>query len=678
MSCTACRAALALLLLAAAALAPPDARACTASSQDSFTVGNKSTDSSCNFDSIQDAIYAATCPAGTRIYITPERTYAGQHLIVQDKNISLIGRGTGTKCNTLVAACGIAFPCPTHPLLTLNGGSGSLIQVRGTSTVLVQYLTLTGASNGGNGGGIDFQGNGTLTLATSSVESSTASSGGGINFQGNGDVTLDHSTVEDNTAASGYGGGIRYDGAGTLTLTNTVVSGNTAGPVPLSGGDNPGYGGGISLKGDGGDATLVIGANTQLVENTANGQGGAGAGGGAIRLDGAATLEMTAAGSWIYANHAPYGNGGGILMVDGTAHIGAVAYAQAPLIYQNDALNGGGLAIFATPSYPGDAEIFAVDPTHPVRIEANRATSKGGALYVKSYYSSSDQRVASANLGGVRIDDNAAPDGAAIYADFDSSSGYTLGGQVSIHPGYCAAGVDCNTVSDNNSLDATFLNPTNGATIVIRSSAKLDGRSFRMSGNHGGYAIWASGDYAGLTLADCLLAANTTGAELLRADSGVYSYIERCTFAYNTIGAAQAMVANGNFTLIESIISQPSIDAVSHGAGFTANNIVADDATGLPFAADIVEADPLFVDKQHGDFRLLVAQIGAGIVVSPAVDFALTTDANLLDIAGRPRDQDVGAQPNRYGPRDLGAYEMQPISDRVFGTGFGDPLLWAF
>jgi hypothetical protein len=33
---------------------------------------------------------------------------------------------------------------------------------------------------------------------------------------------------------------------------------------------------------------------------------------------------------------------------------------------------------------------------------------------------------------------------------------------------------------------------------------------------------------------------------------------------------------------------------------------------------------------------------------------------------------DVAFLVDRFGPRDLGAYEMQPIPDRLFVNGFGD------
>ena len=47
------------------------------------------------------------------------------------------------------------------------------------------------------------------------------------------------------------------------------------------------------------------------------------------------------------------------------------------------------------------------------------------------------------------------------------------------------------------------------------------------------------------------------------------------------------------------------------------------------------------------------------------------------DIDGRPRPTDVAGVTNRFGAFDLGAFEMQPITDRIFANGYGDLFLLA-
>jgi len=72
---TACLRLFALLLVGCVALRVADATACSATTQDVFTVGNKAADSSCNYGSIQDAINAATCATGTKIILNASGDY---------------------------------------------------------------------------------------------------------------------------------------------------------------------------------------------------------------------------------------------------------------------------------------------------------------------------------------------------------------------------------------------------------------------------------------------------------------------------------------------------------------------------------------------------------------------------------------------------------------------------
>jgi len=60
------------------------------------------------------------------------------------------------------------FPCPTYPLETISGCAGS-------------------------GGGIDYDGTGTLTIDTSSIADHPADYGGGINFKGSNGYAELHS-----------------------------------------------------------------------------------------------------------------------------------------------------------------------------------------------------------------------------------------------------------------------------------------------------------------------------------------------------------------------------------------------------------------------------------------------------------------------------------------------------
>lgn len=199
------------------------AYACTATQQDLLYVGDKSTDAACDYNTIQEAITAATCPAGTKIYITDEYMYTAQHLGISNQNVTLIGRAPGAHCG-LALACGPIIACPTVPQETISGSGhtgDSVITIRGASNVTLQYLTISNGHDAadGSGGGIDYDGTGTLTLDTSTVSGNTAGYGGGINIKGtSGQATLTllaRTLIVANTAGVS-GGGIRLEGTSRL------------------------------------------------------------------------------------------------------------------------------------------------------------------------------------------------------------------------------------------------------------------------------------------------------------------------------------------------------------------------------------------------------------------------------------------------------------------------------
>jgi hypothetical protein len=127
--------------------------------------------------------------------------------------------------------------------------------------------------------------------------------------------------------------------------------------------------------------------------------------------------------------------------------------------------------------------------------------------------------------------------------------------------------------------------------------------------------------------------------------------------------------------LNDSIIDEGSqIDAVvfsGNGSNLTAQYNIAGDTTGFPAGLTNMQVRPTFVDVVNGDYRLFYGIQGGSLVKSLGIDYAPT--AGGVDIRGLARDQAIYSP--MYGVRDIGAYEMQGVGDRIFIDTFGDSVL---
>ncbi|HEX6833914.1 MAG TPA: hypothetical protein VF132_10320, partial [Rudaea sp.] len=476
--------------------------ACTATTPDVFTVG-ATTDHDCTYHTLSDAVTAATCPAGTKIYLTDSISYTGQ-INITDKNISLIGKPDGVHCGPLTAACGTLLPCPTAPLRTISG----TLKIRGTSNVTIQYLTISNGhgvadSHGTTyGGGIDYAATGTLHITTSSIEDNTANNGGGIRFQG-------------------------YGGSAELFLhSHTLIDGNEA--------TNGGSGGGLRVEGD-------------------------------------ALVHIDEPAIWIHDNIAA-DKGGGIAIVGGsTVHIGSSGDAlfgtPVGVVSYNTANHGGGIAVIAESTGAAAVDIYPTDANHPVRIDHNKAHSTGGGIYADSWVSggvSIDSAGGYVFMGGGHIDDNKAKEGSGIYLDVDSNKGSYL----NLYSGYCAVGVECNTVSNNLAVDIDHQDgsgndlPTAGSAMLLQTQSYLVGRQLTMRGNHGAHALRVADSLDGqLELDTCLFAGNVTTDYLIAMGDATATFTQ-CTFADNTVGSPALIHTAPTFTLTNSIFKQGSVRAI--------------------------------------------------------------------------------------------------------------------
>lgn len=602
-------------------------------------VGDTASDKNCTDNTIQDAIDNTTCP-NTTIYITSEHKYLAQHLLIEGKTLSLVG----TDSPTCSIGPGNQRPdevedTPLTPLITLSGAghSGdSVISIQDNSNVTLQFLTITGGASD----------------------------------------------------KDQFGGGIYYKGQGSLTLNTTDVTQNFAG-----------YGGGINIEGSGSGATLTL-DRVQIAFNTAQYNGGG------IRAEGTTHIYMLDASSSISFNHTvgpdsidPNGGHGGGIALFGPA---IADLASPAALLSNSATYGGGIAVLATSSGNATARLFGTNGL-TVGVLQNRASVIGGAAFVHSTATGSDATLGALCAENFRIDANIAPQGAAIFGDgeTDGSLGsyqteiyFNSDTDCEVEPTVASLGAatcttqPCNELSENLTEDGSD-QPTDGAVLAFNMVGTFDLNRFAMRNNNAGNLMSVlDTNFAGgnAPIRSCLIADNHTSHEVIYEDHADMS-IRNCTFANNTIDHGSVFFADHGFQLNDSIVWQPGNSIIDYqddncGNCEITNNDLSNDTSTFAFGSVVLQPDdPLFVDLSNADSDLrdyhLVAFLQNRIVTaSEAIDAAPTNTGDGKDLDGNPTDVDVllVKDPNPGWWHDIGAYEAQPITDRIFGDTFGDRL----
>ena len=187
-----------------------------------------------------------------------------------------------------------------------------------------------------------------------------------------------------------------------------------------------------------------------------------------------------------------------------------------------------------------------------------------------------------------------------------------------------------------------------------------------------------AGDDASAALTSCLISSNNNSRELIYVSGNATPLtIGNCTLAADIINASHVIHDESDFTMIDSIIYELGTLAIDYSGNpdnFVVHNVLSNDISTLPNASDVITGDPMFVNAAGGDFHLLAYKQGGSVFGSPAIDFAPPVVGDDRDLDGNPRDQDVPSFANLFGDRDLGAFEAQPIVDRVFADAFGDRI----
>jgi hypothetical protein len=575
----------------------------------------------CTHATIQAAIDDADVPnALNLIIVTRSLAYTAQALHVDGKKVWMRG-GFDTCAQTTASG--------STTISGEGGGHDSVLTITGSDNhVVLQDLSIIRGDevDDGFGGGIDFRGNGLLSLVGTSVGQNHAGYGGGINVSaegGHAELQVETGSVILNNIAQFSGGGVRLWGDARLLMEadNTQITGNEA---------------------------LGINPGTQQPE---------------------------------------YGFGGGIeVIAPALAEIGSPGLGNNGAIFNNSARRGGGIAVMGEGGN-GDfanAKLYSTNALRPGRVQGNRASASGGGIYVmpnsdtfpdglsRAYFCASD----------FRIDGNAAPQGAAIHADVSHDGiGTSEGGHVWLNSG-CVGGVPsdnvaCTGSSGCNSIDENVTrtsagDPVAGATIAIEEAADLALDRVQLRRNRGGQVLRhldeGTEDDDG-RLRNCLVADNVVSGHLLLAEGGADLLLEKCTFANNSIGA-NAMIEGSDFvTVRRSIIDQPGKTSVSGANHVTAEQVVATEIASLggeQFGLVVLDR-PRFVDAEHGDYHQMAASRG--------VDFAPADAPGATDLDRAPRSVDLTVVPDWLGgAADAGAYERQALLPLVRNESFAGGL----
>lgn len=482
---------------------------------------------------------------------------------------------------------------------------------------------------------------------------------------GPGVVVLENLQI---TGGSAFrGGGIFYeaanagDGADTLILRRTNVVENEAAVS----------GGGIYFSSaTGRPAELVLEEDTGIFRNIARGFAPM-EGGGGLYLSGNATLHAEGHRLFFEGNFT-FGDGGAIYLAQpASADIGS-AYWDRPTFHANFANQEGGaihVDVTTASAAPSMVRLYSIIADRPMQFALNQATELGGAI---SVFGSEPSARASICTRNINFNGNRANAGSALrltHANYGFCGGVTFPA-TAVAP--CQPRSLCNRIEGHGGMQRQ------GASLIRLRGASADLRESRILSNTvDSLGIADIGSDSDLNLINSLVAETqhaTTQERFLFSMEGINPMLNLThTTVSQPAGAGSRLlygVGNGaaSVRIENSILDLPE----AFGGGFlglsdgevSLNHVLM---SWMPSIAAnptvIADRNPQFTPD--GSYRLLPT--------SPAVDFAPHGSGFAHDIDGNPRI-DLRRVQNRFGPIDLGAYEVQSdlASSEVFLDGFED------
>ena len=468
------------------------------------------------------------------------------------------------------------------------------------------HRVLTIAGAGGSDPSDDIN----VTVDSLAIRSGLSDYGGGIAVLDGVNLLLTDSLIENNQATIGnrLGGGLSFGQTGSSIIRNTTINNNFSGV----------NGGAISIA----DRHQLLVENSTLSNNRADQFGGAidsSSGDVVIRLIGGRMAENTSA-----------LGGGAISLADSVSSANGVSLFIDGTEFENNASadTGGAITLYS----------MAADIKNATFVNNRAASGMGGAIAADG----------NLTIENSRFENNSALEGGAIALQADGTSTINRttfrGNNVTSDGGAIRLDGEHKLTLSNSTLYENMAQKDGGAIRVDGNSlsaftltnSTVSGNSAARNG--GGLSI----NTAGTVVIESATIANNVALKLgggLSRSSGTAPTIRRSIIAGNA-------ATNGNQDVLGNIISG-------------GNNLIEDrSGTSGYVASDLPEGtDPLLSALADNGSGLLTMALLPG---SPAIDAGGAATPSEVDQRGA----------EIVGNRDIGAYELAPLTVRTVGDLF--------